>query len=77
MARIQILELPSTEISPGVYNSPFSIIIDHLDSEEMCTSTGVVFRTVTSGPTQAQADQIARDMGAVSAILSAGTLDLA
>ena len=76
MARIQILELPMVEV--GEYmKTPFSIIIDQLDTEEMRTSTGVVFRTITSGPTQAEADKIAHDMGAVSAILFGCTLDLA
>lgn len=61
----------------GVMTTPFSIVFDQLEIEEMRTSTGVVFRTITTGPTQAEADKVARDMGAVSAILVACTLDLA
>ena len=76
MARIQVLELPMVEVD-GVMTTPFSIVIDNLDTVEMLTSTGISFLSINGGPTQAQADQIAREMGAVSAIIYAATLDLA
>jgi len=75
MARIQVLELPSIEVN-GVYTVPFSIIIDQVEHEDIMGFGGARIRRL-SELTQEDADKIARNMGAVSAILMACTLDLA
>ena len=75
MARIQILELPSEQVGE-VYRVPFALVIDQVETEDRQTSTGVKFRTMTE-LTQAEADTIARKVGAVGAILTACTLDVA
>ncbi|TFD58029.1 hypothetical protein E3T43_07210 [Cryobacterium sp. Hh7] len=75
MARIQILELPMVEVD-GVMTTPFSIIIDQVEHEDITGFGGVLIRRV-SELTQDEADKIALRMGAVSAILTACTLDLA
>ena len=75
MARIQVLELPMVHIG-DVSNTPFSIIIDQVEHEDIMNFGGEPVRRITE-MTQDEADQIARDMGAVSAILVACTLDLA
>ena len=75
MARIQILELPSERVGE-FYRTPFSIIIDQCESGEVRSHSGEILRTATSDLTQAQADHIARSMGAVSAVLVACRLDV-
>lgn len=74
MARIQILELPMVHLGE-VSKTPFAIIIDQVDTETTSTSTGVEFRTF-SELTQAEADKMAREVGAVGAILVACTLEV-
>lgn len=76
MARIRILELPMVEL--GEYmKTPFSIIIDQLEGEQFRDGVGTVLQTFPTEMSQEEADRIAHDMGAVSAILVQGTLDLA
>lgn len=74
MARIQILELPSEQVGE-VFRTPFAIVIDQVESETIATSTGVEFRTLTE-LTQSEADTIARNVGAVGAVLASCTLDI-
>ena len=76
MARIQILELPMIEVD-GVMTTPFSIIIDQVEAAEIRDSSGEVVKTYSTEVTQDRADYIAMKMGAISAIISSGTLDLA
>ena len=78
MARIQILELPSEEVG-GVYRTPFALIIDQVetDTTEIRGYPETVIRTTTATElTQAEADTIARNVGAVGAILTACTLEI-
>ena len=75
MARIQVLELPMVEVG-DVMTTPFSIIIDQVEHEDIETFGGVRVRRITE-LSQDEADSIAHSMGAVSAILASCTLDLA
>ncbi|MFC5930918.1 hypothetical protein D6T64_12050 [Cryobacterium melibiosiphilum] len=75
MARIKILELPMLHVGDAS-KTPFSIIIDEVEQEDITGYANNVVRR-TSELTQEEADKIARDMGAVSAILAACTLDIA
>ena len=78
MARIKILELPSEEVG-GVYRTPFALVIDQVETEtnEIMDAFNRVIRTTTTAElTQAEADIIARNVGAVGAILTACTLEI-
>jgi hypothetical protein len=75
MARIQILELPS-EVVGEVVKTPFALVIDQVETEEISTFAEDVIRN-TSELTQDEADTIARNIGAVGTILTRCTLDVA
>lgn len=75
MARIQILELPMEHV--GDYSrTPFAVIIDQVESDEIQNfqSETVMGR---SEVTQSLAKNIADEVGAVGAIVSTGTIDVA
>lgn len=79
MARIQILELPMLHIGEAS-KTPFVLVIDQVETEtELLADAGgnEIKRVSSAELTQREADQIAREMGAVSAILAACTLDIA
>lgn len=79
MARIQILELPTQVLGEAV-STPFAIVIDQVCTEttEMRGSdNSLIGKETQSELTQSDADRIAKTVGAVGAILSACTLDLA
>lgn len=76
MARIQILELPTLVVGDTV-STPFALVIDQVESEEIVGIQGdVAFRTVAE-LTQHEADNLATRLGAVGAILVRCTLDVA
>jgi len=75
MARIKVLELPSKVIGELI-ETPFALIIDQVEREELTTFDGDAVQ-VAFELTQAEADQIARSVGARGAVLTACTLDLA
>jgi hypothetical protein len=74
MARIRILELPMEHVGE-VSKTPFAIVIDQVDTEEVTSfDQHVVLKT--SELTQDEADTMARNVGAVGAILTACTLEI-
>lgn len=74
MARIKILELP-TQVLGDVVTTPFALIIDQVDTWNINALDGTPVR-VHSELTQAEADVIAAQVGAVGAILTTCTLDI-
>lgn len=79
MARIQILELPVNVV--GEYSrTPFAVVIDQVDTESNLiedTMGRPIQEHKATELTQDEADQIAQRIGAVGAILTACTLDVA
>jgi hypothetical protein len=77
MARIQILELPSVVVGEDI-SYPFAVVIDQVETEttQIVTSLGPLSSNRVSELTQSEADAIARNVGAVGAILTAITLDV-
>ncbi len=75
MARIQILELPAQVVGEYV-NTPFAVVIDQVETEEHNTYQDERVRTL-SELMQDEADLIAKNVGAVGAVLTRCTLDVA
>jgi hypothetical protein len=75
MASIQILELPTQSVGE-VYRTPFAIVIDQVESETLDAIGGENIRTDYEF-TQTEADAMAKNIGAVGAVLTARTLDVA
>lgn len=80
MARIQILELPSQQVG-DYYRTPFALVIDQVASETTEVhghgDTQPIRVETTAELTQEEADALATRVGAVGAILTACSLDIA
>lgn len=75
MARISILELPTQSVGE-VYHTPFVLVIDQVESQGLETYSGDTIVKVDE-LNQAQADAWAEQAGAVAALLTNATLDIA
>ena len=74
MARIQILELPMQFLGDAGM-APFALVIDQMDSEALRDYNNDLLCTKTE-ISQAEADNMAKMIGAVGAIATSATINL-
>ncbi|WP_424446452.1 hypothetical protein [Microbacterium sp. CH-015] len=75
MARIQILELPTLVVGDAM-STPFALVIDQVEAGDIVSVQDDVIRTAAD-LTQDAANDFAARVGAVGAILTRYTLDVA